>query len=69
MVAAEVEIVEHLGSEALVHTRVGGQVIVARTEPRLPVRPGDQVWLDLPLPRLHLFDRRTEQRRELVVTR
>lgn len=65
-VAGEVRIVEHLGSETLVHAQVGTQVVVARTEPRLPIRVGDLVWLGLPLTRVHLFHRATGKRQGLA---
>jgi multiple sugar transport system ATP-binding protein len=59
--AAKVEVVEQLGSEILLETRVGeARVTVARVPPETQVAAGDQVRLSVQPGRLHFFDPATE---------
>jgi multiple sugar transport system ATP-binding protein len=56
-----VDLVEPLGSEQLVHmSGPDNQPIVARLEPRDPVRSGEIVEMSVDLDRLHAFDPETE---------
>jgi multiple sugar transport system ATP-binding protein len=56
-----VEVVEQLGSEIVLETRVGSNSIsVARVAAETPIRRGDQVHLSAELGRLHFFDPETE---------
>jgi multiple sugar transport system ATP-binding protein len=56
-----VEVVEQLGSEILLETRVGSQsVTVARVAAESPIARGDQVRLSAQPGRLHFFDPETE---------
>src|SRR3954452_1657664 len=56
-----VEVVEQLGSEIVLETRVGSNSIsVARVAAETPIRRGDQVRLSAELGRLHFFDPETE---------
>jgi multiple sugar transport system ATP-binding protein len=58
---AHVEVVEQLGSEILLETRVGSDsVTVARVPAETKVKPGDQVRISAQLARLHFFDPSTE---------
>jgi multiple sugar transport system ATP-binding protein len=58
---ARVEVVEQLGSEILLETRVGSHsVTVARVAAETPVGRGDQVRLSARPGRLHFFDPATE---------
>ena len=58
---ARVEVVEQLGSEILLETRVGdSRVTVARVPAETPVALGDQVRLYVQPGRLHFFDPDTE---------
>jgi multiple sugar transport system ATP-binding protein len=58
---ARVEVVEQLGSEILLETRVGSHgVTVARVPAENPIAMGDQVRLSAQLGRLHFFDPETE---------
>jgi multiple sugar transport system ATP-binding protein len=58
---ARVEVVEQLGSEILLETRVGKHsVTVARVAAENPVARGDQVRLSAQPGRLHFFDPETE---------
>ena len=58
---ARVEVVEQLGSEILLETKVGSQgVTVARIPAESPVARGDQVRLSAQSGRLHFFDPETE---------
>jgi ABC-type sugar transport system ATPase subunit len=55
---SRVALVEALGSETIVHTRLpGGQTIVAVLAGQLPVASGDHVGLKFDLGQLHLFDK------------
>ena len=58
---ARVEVVEQLGSEILLETRVGSHgITVARVAAETPIAAGDQVRLSAQLGRLHFFDPNTE---------
>jgi len=57
---AGVEVVEQLGSEILLDTRVGPALVVASIEPTARVRAHDKLKLALKPERLHLFDSQTE---------
>ena len=61
-VSAEVEIVEPLGHEVIVHGRVGDDLLVAKVEPQRAPRMGGQIDLLIELDALHLFDAATERR-------
>ncbi len=54
--AAVVEVVEHLGWEALIHLQLDELRIVARVESRDAPRPGDKVRVTASLEALHAFD-------------
>jgi multiple sugar transport system ATP-binding protein len=56
----EVEVVEQLGSEILLDTRVGNSTFVASVEPTLRMRVHDRLKLAINPARLHLFDAQTE---------
>jgi multiple sugar transport system ATP-binding protein len=57
---ANVEVVEQLGSEILLDTRVGQALMVASIDPTVRVRAHDKLRLALKPERLHLFDLQTE---------
>ena len=58
---ARVEVVEQLGSEILLETRVGDtSVTAARVPAETTIARGDQVRLSAQLGRLHFFDPETE---------
>ena len=58
---AKVEVVEQLGSEILLETRVGDtRVAVARVPAETPIAAGNQVRLSVQPGRLHFFDPATE---------
>jgi multiple sugar transport system ATP-binding protein len=62
VVRLPVELVEHLGSDALVHLQgPGGQTIVAQVDPRVRLAPGDVAELAVNSEHLHAFDKDTEQ--------
>jgi multiple sugar transport system ATP-binding protein len=61
-VQGEVEIVEPLGHEVIVHARVGDDLLVAKTDPHRTPRMGAAMDLVLELDALHLFDAATEGR-------
>ena len=58
----EVEIVEPLGHEVVVHARAGEDLIVAKLDPSFVPRMGDAVDLVVELDALHLFDPESELR-------
>jgi multiple sugar transport system ATP-binding protein len=57
---AAVEVVEQLGSEIVLDTKVGDDTIVASVEPSLRVKVHDKLRLALRPSRLHIFDAETE---------
>jgi len=56
----EVEVVERLGSETLLDTRIGKDSVVASVEPLVAVRAREKVRLAVTPDRMHLFDAETE---------
>jgi multiple sugar transport system ATP-binding protein len=57
---AAVEVLEQLGSEIIVDTRVGDAMIVASVEPTTKVKLHDTLRLAMRASRLHVFDQKTE---------
>ena len=57
-----VEIAETIGSEVIVHTRVGEERVVARLNARRVLRFGEIVELAMDFDAAHFFDKRSEQR-------
>ncbi len=57
---SNVEVVEQLGSEILLDTRVGTALFVASIDPTVRVRPHEKLRLALKPERLHLFDAESE---------
>ena len=53
------DVVEYLGNEELIHVNAAGQDIVAVIGSEHRVRPGDQLSLQIPLDKVHLFDPET----------
>jgi multiple sugar transport system ATP-binding protein len=58
----EVEIVEPLGHEVIVHGRIGEDLLVAKVDPHRAPRMGAPLDLVLELDALHLFDAESEER-------
>src|SRR5262245_31970585 len=58
---AVVDVVEPLGSEILLDTRVGSQTIVARVDPAVRARLHEKIRLSYIPERLRFFDNQTEQ--------
>jgi multiple sugar transport system ATP-binding protein len=61
-VRGDVEIVEPLGHEVIVHARVGDDLLVAKVDPHRTPRMGTPIDLVLELDALHLFDGTSEER-------
>jgi len=60
--SGEVEVVEPLGDQAMIHVRVGDDVLVYPVDPHAMPEMGDKADLVLELDKLHLFDAVTERR-------
>jgi multiple sugar transport system ATP-binding protein len=58
---AEVEVIEYLGNEKLVHASREGTPLTAMVPVEDRVSVGDVVTFDVPRDKLHLFDAETEQ--------
>jgi multiple sugar transport system ATP-binding protein len=58
---AEVDVVEYLGNEELIHARAEGNDIVALLPSDRKVKAGEQVELAVPLDRLYVFDPTSEK--------
>jgi multiple sugar transport system ATP-binding protein len=56
-IQAQVEVVEPLGNETLVHFRTPKQGLVAMIDAHRPVRAGATMWLSAPPDWLHVFDK------------
>jgi multiple sugar transport system ATP-binding protein len=57
---AEIEVLEQLGSEILLDTRVGNSAFVASVDPSLHIKVHERLKLAFNPSRLHLFDTSTE---------
>ncbi|MGQ9692516.1 MAG: ABC transporter ATP-binding protein [Thermaceae bacterium] len=57
----EVEVVEPLGVETEVHVNLDGQILIAKLDGHVPLRPGEKVDLLLNTGHLHAFDPSTER--------
>ncbi len=53
---ANIDVVEFLGNEELLHARVGDKEVVAVVDSSHRVKPGDVLDVKVPLDHLHLFD-------------
>lgn len=62
----KVEFVEWMGSEVFVHGRVGEHKIIATTEPGSDPQRGERVPFSLDPTQVHVFDRVTERRLDVV---
>jgi hypothetical protein len=51
-----VELVEAVGNEAFVHTRLGAWTLIVRTAPEALPQPGAQLRLYAPWHKIHCFD-------------
>ena len=58
-ITASVYISELLGSDLIVDVMVGRERLKIRSEPSIDVDQGDQVFLQINLEKIHLFDRKT----------
>ena len=58
----DVEVVEPLGHEVLVHGRVGDDLLIAKVDPHRAPRMGEPLDLVVELDQIHLFDSGTELR-------
>jgi len=54
-------VVEPLGSEILLDTKVGNQTIVARVDPTVRTKHHQKIRLAFVPDRIHFFDNKTEQ--------
>ncbi len=61
VVTANVEVVEMLGSETLLHMFIGDVSCTARVDPRTKTRTGDTIKIAIDTNRIHLFDKDTEK--------
>jgi multiple sugar transport system ATP-binding protein len=61
-VTAQVEVVEPLGDEVVVHARAGEALLIAKLPPDRVPDAGEQLDFAVDLDRLHLFDAETEKR-------
>jgi multiple sugar transport system ATP-binding protein len=58
---ALVEVVEPLGSEILLDTRVGNQALVARVDPAVRIKHHEKIRLAFSPDRIHFFDNTTDE--------
>jgi multiple sugar transport system ATP-binding protein len=61
-IKTQVEVVEPLGHENIVHGRIGDEFITATLDPHLSPKVGEEAELLVSLDGLHLFDAGTEER-------
>ena len=58
----DVDVLEPLGHEVIVHGRVGDDLLVSKSDPHRAPRMGDRIEVVVELEAIHLFDAETEQR-------
>ena len=58
-IAVQIEVVEPLGHENIVHARVGDEFVTATLDPQASPAVGDQVELAVVVDTMHLFDAET----------
>jgi multiple sugar transport system ATP-binding protein len=61
VLVTRVEVIEMLGSETLLYTRVGEISLNARVNPRIKVKVGDDIKLAVDTGKGHIFDKETER--------
>jgi multiple sugar transport system ATP-binding protein len=61
-IPAQVDVVEYLGHEELIHSQAEGHEVVALVPSEKKVQVGDQVRFTIPSDKLHLFDPESEER-------
>ena len=61
VISTEVDLVEPMGAETLLHLRAGGAALVARVKPTDLITRGQRLDVALDLAHAHLFDAATEQ--------
>jgi multiple sugar transport system ATP-binding protein len=60
-IPANIDVVEYLGNEELIHAQAEGNEIVALIPSDRNVKSGQQIELSVPIDKLHVFDPETEQ--------
>jgi multiple sugar transport system ATP-binding protein len=60
-IPAQVDVVEYLGNEELLHTQVGEMEVIALVPSDRRVKSGDAIELTIPDEKVHLFDPETEK--------
>jgi len=58
---AQVDVTELMGYEIFLYCLTGKKTFIARVDPRVDVRPGDQIELALNMANMHAFDPKTEE--------
>jgi multiple sugar transport system ATP-binding protein len=61
VISVEVDLVEPMGAETLLHLRAGGTALIARVKPTDRIVRGQRLDVALDLAHAHLFDAATEQ--------
>ena len=56
-----VDVVEPLGSETILHVKVGDDMITAKVDPKTQAQEGQQIDLVFDMERMHVFDPETEK--------
>jgi multiple sugar transport system ATP-binding protein len=57
-----VEVMEFHGSESYLFVSQGTHMLLFRTDPKVHVKVGEQVWFRFQMDKAHLFDEKTESR-------
>ena len=60
-IPAKIEVVEHLGDETLVYTKIGEhpETVIVKTDSSFLGQPGDEIHIQFPPEAIHLFDLKT----------
>ena len=59
-VNASVDVTELMGNEIMIYALTGQKSFIARVDPRVRVRPGEDIELSMNMDNMHIFDPKTE---------
>ncbi len=60
-IKAKVYVIEPVGSEVIIDFMIGGEIIKAKSSPKLKISTGEEMWLGFDKDRMHIFDRKTKK--------
>ncbi|WP_297501174.1 TOBE domain-containing protein [Thermococcus sp.] len=56
-----IDFIEALGTDTIIHTKVGGNLIKVKLPGHIPLPVGEKIKIEVDLDNIHVFDRKTEK--------